>query len=120
MVSKTGVLFICSSARVSSFSPCKFLQFSYESGSVTVNSIISFALLASIAPPCSIQPVELLKDTGKLLLWYGIAVVPKADHRVTSPHLRRYGNFGVWVAIKHSITQQVIKNPLDLMAAKKQ
>lgn len=70
------------------------------------------------AAPCSIQPVELLKDTGKLLLWYGIAVVPKADHRVTSPHLRRYGNFGVWVAIKHSIMQQVIKNPLDLMAAK--
>ena len=70
------------------------------------------------AAPCSIQPVELLKDTGKLLLWCGIAVVPKAGHRVTSPHLRRYGNFGVWVAIKHSITQQVIKNPLDLMAAK--
>ena len=22
------------------------------------------------AAPCSIQPVELLKDTGKLLLWY--------------------------------------------------
>lgn len=70
------------------------------------------------AAPCSIQPVELLKDTGKLLLWYGIAVVPKADHRFASPHLRRYGNFGVCVAIKHSIMQQVIKNPLDLMAAK--
>lgn len=50
------------------------------------------------AAPCSIQPVELLKDTGKLLLWYGIAVVPKADHRFASPHLRRYGNFGVWAA----------------------
>lgn len=70
------------------------------------------------AAPCSIQPVELLKDAGKLLLWYGIAVVPKANHSFASPHLRSNRNFGIRVTVKYGIAQQVIKNPLDLMAAK--
>ena len=88
---KTGVLFICSSARVSSFSPCKFFTIFLRKRQLhrKFNHILRAPCLyrtavqlhylpgngqaqpnTAAAAPCSIQPVELLKDTGKLLLWY--------------------------------------------------